>query len=376
MEQYDLSKIHFPDHHGEDEPADGALAEAEVRNALWKVDNVELATVGIDVGSSTSHLMFSRIHLQRLTQYLSSRFVVVRREVLWRSPIWLTPYLADNRIDAERLGEYFAWAYREAGLGQADVDSGAVILTGEALKRSNARAIADLFAEQAGKFVCASAGHNLEAIMAAHGSGAVALSRRSGQVVLNVDVGGGTSKLALVRAGEVLDTAAIAVGGRLVATDGDGRVVRIESPARQVAEALGLPLALGQPLGAETARALARALARLLVDLVRGEPRSALGEALLLTPPLQHGLPAPQAITFSGGVAEYLYGRETRDYGDLALQLAQEVQAAIAAGRLPAPVVEASERIRATVIGASQFSVQLSGNTIAISDPSLLPVHN
>lgn len=340
------------------------------------MDNVELTTVGIDVGSSTSHLMFSRIHLQRLTDRLSSRFVVVRRETLWRSPIWLTPYRADNRIDADQLGQRLEQAYQEAGLAPAQVDSGAVILTGEALKRSNARAIAELFAEHAGKFVCASAGHNLEAILAAHGSGAVALSRRSGQVVLNVDVGGGTSKLALVRDGDVLDTAALEVGGRLVATDEAGRVVRIESPARLAAEELGLPLALGQPLSPEARRALARALAGVLVEALRGEPPSPLGRALRLTEPLAPGLPSPQAVTFSGGVSEYLYGHEQRDFGDLSLDLAAELRAQIADRRLPAPVVEPAERIRATVIGASQFSVQLSGNTIAISDPSVLPFHN
>jgi ethanolamine utilization protein EutA len=370
-----LAHIHFPDHHAEEDLPEGFEPDETFRDAIWKADNVELTTVGIDVGSSTSHLMFSRIHLQRLVQRLSSRFVVVRREVLWRSPIWLTPYRADNRIDADRLGEHFEQAYRQAGLTQKDVDSGAVILTGEALKRSNARAIADLFAEHAGKFVCASAGHNLEAIMAAHGSGAVALSR-NGQVVLNIDVGGGTSKLALVRDGEVLDSAAMEVGGRLIATDGEGRVVRIESGARRVAEHLGIPLTLGEKLPANARAGLAQSLADVLVAFARREPLSPLGEALVLTEPLHAELPSPTAVTFSGGVAEFLYERETRDYGDLARDLAAELRQRIESGHLGAPMVEPSERIRATVIGASQFSVQLSGNTIAISDPNVLPFHN
>ena len=376
MDRHDLSQIHFPDHHGEEEPLDGAPDADQIRDSIWRTDNVVLTTVGVDVGSSTFHLIFSRIHLQRLQQRLSSRFVVVRREVLWRSPIWLTPYRSDDRIDAEELGVLLAQAYREAGLGQEDVDSGAVILTGEALKRSNARAIADLFAEQAGKFVCASAGHNLEAVLAAHGSGSVALSRADGRVLLNVDVGGGTSKLALVRDGEVLGTAAMEVGGRLVALDGGGRVVRIESPARLVAHELGVPLRLGQPLGEAAGMALVRALAGLLVELVRGDVLSPLAQTLLLTSPLPPDLPRPQAILFSGGVAEYIYGREHRDYGDLARPLAEALRAEATAGRLPAPVAEPGEAIRATVIGASQFTVQLSGNTIAISNPAILPFRN
>ncbi len=172
--------------------------EAEfLRDTIWKADNVELTTVGVDIGSSTSHLMFARVHLQRLSEALSSRFVVVGRDVLWHSPILLTPYRPDYTIDAEELRAFIADGYRAAGLSPDDVDSGAVILTGEALKRANARAIADLFAEESGKFVCASAGHNLEAVMAAHGSGAVKLSKTEGKTFLNVDIGGGTTKLAL-----------------------------------------------------------------------------------------------------------------------------------------------------------------------------------
>src|SRR5205814_10611159 len=107
----------------------------------------------------------------------------------------------------------------------SDLDTGAIILTGEAVRRSTARAIADLLAEEAGEFVCASSGHNLEAVMAAHGSGAVGHSRQLGRAVLSVDIGGGTSKLTLARNGEIIETAATNVGGRLVATDDKGNVV-------------------------------------------------------------------------------------------------------------------------------------------------------
>src|SRR5215210_2156161 len=170
----------------------------EVNAVAWAADNVELTTVGIDIGSSTSHLMFAQVHLQRLSTALSSRFVVVDRKVLWQSPILLTPYVADFTIDTEKLAAFITRSYVDAGLTRAEVDSGAVILTGEALKRRNARAIADLFSEDAGKFVCASAGHHMECQMAAHGSGAVRLSRGHGVCILNVDIGGGTTKFALI----------------------------------------------------------------------------------------------------------------------------------------------------------------------------------
>ncbi|HEY2595520.1 MAG TPA: ethanolamine ammonia-lyase reactivating factor EutA, partial [Chloroflexota bacterium] len=175
---------------------DGAPDGAAGLDVNWVLDNVELRTVGVDVGSSTSHLLFARLHLQRLTESLSSRFVVVEREVLHRSPILLTPYRPDTGlIDVDVLSSFVKATYAEAGLAPEDVDTGAVILTGAALERANARAVAELFAGQGGKFVCASAGHNLEGILAAHGSGAVGLSRERRGTLLHVDVGGGTTKL-------------------------------------------------------------------------------------------------------------------------------------------------------------------------------------
>src|SRR5262249_23737100 len=157
----------------------------------------------------------------------SSRFVVIGRDVIWRSPILLTPFLPNGLIDAVTLAGFIERCYREAHITQDQVDSGAVILTGEAIKRKNARAIDELFAAQAGKFVCASAGHKLEARLAAHGSGAIALSKQRDICVLHVDIGGGTTKLALIDRGTIVGLSAFAVGGRLIAGDAHGTWSRI-----------------------------------------------------------------------------------------------------------------------------------------------------
>lgn len=338
---------------------------------------IELKTVGIDIGSSTSHLMFSNITLQRVQELHSSRYVVVDRRTLSKSPILLTPYTSDNLIDTERLGAFISESYAEAGTRPEDVDSGAIILTGEAIKRRNARAIADIFASEAGKFVCASAGHNLESALAAHGSGSVKLSRSPKQRALNVDIGGGTTKFALVEGGRIVRTAALNVGGRLIATDAAGRVARIEDAGRTAAESVGAGarLSLGEPLADAVRDAIADALADCLLDVMLGRPRSELSRRLLLTPDMPEDL-AYDALVFSGGVSEYVYGSETREFGDLAKPLADALRRKTAESGLPAPVQPAAERIRATVIGASQFTVQLSGNTLSISDPSLLPRRN
>jgi len=364
---HDLDFDH--EHEGPSEAEQAAVAQL-----IWEQDTLELRTVGIDIGSSTTHLLFAKVTLRRQAQGLSSRFTVVDRQVLWRSPIMLTPFLPDGAIDADELAHFIHHAYHDAGLRRSDIDSGAVILTGEAIKRRNARAIGDIFASDSGKFVCATAGHQLESLLAAHGSGATALSRKRQQCGLHVDVGGGTTKLALIDGGEILSVAAFAVGGRLLARDGAGAWTRIDASARLAAADLGIeatPVAFAD--GAVRA-ALARRLAGIVVDQIVGAPLDALGRSLELTAPLERTR-TPAFISFSGGVAEYLFGHETADHDDIARLLADQIVQQIK-GRVRVPVIEPLERIRATVIGASQFTVQVSGKTIYLPDPAVLPVHN
>jgi ethanolamine utilization protein EutA len=349
--------------------------QQQVADTIWSQDNVELTTVGVDVGSSTSHLMFAKVHLQRLSDGPSSRFVAVNREVLWRSPILLTPYRPDYTIDSDELKAFFDGAFAEAGLTPGEVDTGAVILTGEALKRVNARAIADLFAEETGKFVCASAGHHLEALMAAHGSGAVALSRAEHKTILNVDIGGGTVKLALAHGGRLLATSAFAVGGRLVAFDEDGRMIRIEGPAEQIAADIGLTLKLGEILSSEDKKALVKRMVQVICAFANRDATDALCRDLVLVEDLP-AEPAIDGMTFSGGVSEFIYGRETEARSDLGLDLANELRHQLGHKRVPYPVFDPGQGIRATVVGASQFTVQVSGNTIFISEPENLPIRN
>jgi ethanolamine utilization protein EutA len=347
---------------------------AALARAIWSEENVEFKTVGIDIGSSTSHLLFAKVALQRQSQGLSSRFVVVGREIVWRSPILLTPFLSDGTIDAYALGEFIRGCYREAGLTQSEIDSGAVILTGEAIKRKNARAIDELFAADAGKFVCATAGHLLECRLAAHGSGAVALSKARGTCILHADIGGGTTKLALIDRGTIVGLSAFAAGGRLVATDANGAWTRIDDSAQLVGGDLGAaisPQALADPA---LRQKIAKRLAAVTADYITDAPLDDLGRSLLLTERLPPGR-KPTAITFSGGVAEYMFGHEQTEFGDIAKPLAAALAHELSR-RSVLPLIDPGQRIRATVIGASQFTVQVSGKTIYLPDPYVLPVHN
>jgi ethanolamine utilization protein EutA len=363
--------------HDHDEHDDHGLTEAErlaMAEALWRQETLRLVTVGIDIGSSTSHLVFARVLFQRQGHRAAARFVPVEREVQWRSPIMLTPFLPDGTIDADLLSRFVRRCYADAGLAAGDVDTGAVILTGEAIKRRNARAITEVFADQAGKIVCASAGHRLEATLAAYGSGATALSRAKGALGLHVDIGGGTTKLALIDRGEILGVAAFAVGGRLIARDAAGRWTRVDESAKLACAELGIETshdALDDPAAR---RRIAGRLADLVADQLTGGPADALGAALQLTEPLPW-TGQPEYLTFSGGVAEYLLGHTDADHGDIARDLAAALAERLAA-RSGLPLVDPGQRIRATVIGASQFSAQLSGSTIHLSGASALPARN
>jgi len=344
-------------------------------DALWQQDHIQLVSVGIDIGSSGTQVIFSRVYMRRLAEDLTSRYFVVKRETLHQSPVALTPYQSEERIDERAVGEIIDRAYEEAGIHPDQIDTGAVILTGEALRRDNAKAIADVLAEMGGEFVCATAGHHMESLLAAYGSGAARASHDLGKPVLNVDIGGGTTKLALVENGRVVHTAAIHIGGRLAVIE-DGRITRLDPAGKELAKNAGVDWTLG---GKATDAELARVtewMADALVAALTRSPAPAEVEALWLTEPLEP-LAGLAGAMFSGGVGEYVYGRESRDFGDLGRRLGLAIRARLDAGKIPHPLLPAGECIRATAIGASEYSVQLSGNTVYVSNPgALLPRKN
>jgi ethanolamine utilization protein EutA (predicted chaperonin) len=360
------------DHDHFDFGDEGPLEE----NPIWIQDHVTLVTVGIDIGSSGTQVIFSRINLRRYGEDLTSRYYVVSRETLFQSPVALTPYSSDERIDEAALGAIIDGAYEAAGVKPEEIDTGVVILTGEALRRENAQAIAGLLAEQRGDFVTATAGHHMESMLAAYGSGASKVSYDQDRRLLNIDIGGGTTKLAVLEKGNVIATAALHIGGRLHVVDDIGRLVRLDPAGKFHAREAGFYWNRGDVLSPSQLDRVAENMADLLVAALTQRPVPHAIEHLYLTDPIAD-LGRIDGVMFSGGVGEYVYGREDRDFGDLGRRLGGAIRRRIKNGALPWPVLPAGECIRATALGASEYSVQLSGNTSYISKPGeLLPRRN
>jgi len=351
---------------------DNTTPRAAFTNANRHISEEEeliLTSVGVDIGSSTSHLVFSRLELK----LEATRYRVTRREILNESEILLTPYVDETKIDVEALEAFINRQYKKAKIKRDEVDTGALILTGVAVRRRNARAIGELFAQEVGKFVAVSAGDGLEATMAAHGSGAVAHSARTGGVVLNIDIGGGTSKFAICNNGKVEEVSAIDIGARLVAFNPDGALVRIEDAGRKHAGWAGMKIELGQKIHQDSLRAMVSGMMDKLFAILGPEPISEEVKSLLRLPPLTYRGEI-DSVMFSGGVSEFIYNREKTSFGDLGPLIADEIHRRIPA--LGMLVMEPTARIRATVIGASQYTIQVSGNTIFITPEDAVPVRN
>lgn len=374
-------KYHDPHHvhshagdHDHFDPEDELLED----NPLWHRDNVQLWSVGIDIGSAGTQILFSRMHLQRQSVELSSRYIVVNRETLYESPVCLTPYRSDTEIDDRALGTLVDEAYHAAGLSPQDIDTGVVILTGEALRRENSARIANILSEKCGDLVCATAGHHMEARLAAYGSGAARVSFDHASTVLNIDIGGGTTKLSVIQNGVLLETAAIHIGGRLLAIDDHMTLVRLDPAGKTHAKRAGFDWHIGTQVSphelAQVAESMADTLQRLLTQAT---PPTA-DQALYLTDPIPKPiLDQVTEVIFSGGVAEFFYHREAHDYGDLGRFLGEALRIRSDDGRLPWVLLSESQGIRATALGASEYTTQLSGNTCFTDDSTdLLPLRN
>ncbi|MGY5864111.1 MAG: ethanolamine ammonia-lyase reactivating factor EutA [Candidatus Thorarchaeota archaeon] len=340
---------------------------------IVKTRRKELTSVGVDIGSSTSHVVFSQIVLEKNDQSRTEKFEIKERKILHSGPIHFTPFKDTRNVDFHALRDLLLQDYKNAGIKISDIDTGAVIITGETAKKENAEWIVSELAGEVGKFVAATAGPNFESVLAAYGSGAVSRTADTGETIMNVDIGGGSSNIAICKEGRVVATTAINVGGRLVAVDESGTIIRLEDTGRKLGELVCCKLELGQTLDEAHRQVLADALADALIDCIQGENSSRITSMLMMAPPLEFEEPI-DCITFSGGVAEFIYNVEDRQFNDLGVYLANSIREKTEI--LELPIGKPDHLIRATVIGAGNFSLQVSGSTTFLSSGLEYPLRN
>jgi ethanolamine utilization protein EutA len=337
-----------------------------------EINEIEILSVGVDVGSSTSHLVFSNILLKRDERSVSRRFNIEQRNIVYEGRIINTPLLDDDTLDIDKLTDFFKEEYNRAGIDPADIQTGAVILTGESAKKQNARQIAESLSNDAGKFVAATAGPNFESLIAAMGSGATARSKLQRNTILSCDIGGGTSNMAISRNGETISTSCISVGGRLLGVNTEGKIWRIDQPAMKVMQHLGLDYRIGDQISKADLEKIADTFAEVLLEVITGPAKSSLARQLMLTDDLDF----PGRIdeySFSGGVAELMYG-QMDNFDDIGHILAAKINSLIPA--LTLPVIEPKSKIRATVIGAGAYSLSISGSSGFMDQKISFPLRN
>ncbi|MBB1508863.1 ethanolamine ammonia-lyase reactivating factor EutA [Tessaracoccus sp. MC1756] len=344
------------------------------------MDSRDMLSVGIDVGTTTSQLVLSELTVSNQARAgLVPRLDIDARRVLYQSEPHLTPLHTADEVDVERLVELIRAEYRRAGVEPSQVETGAVIITGETARARNAEEILRGLGDLAGEFVVTVAGPNLESQIAGRGSGAAQWSAANYATVINVDIGGGSSNAALFRSGGHVASAASMVGGRQAVLDASSGVLTHLAPiGRMLTRELGLDLREGSVPRLEELRRLTDAMAEIIVELCLGETSPLAAEAALSPPLAVDG--SVGAYFVSGGVGALYYDKapartlsEVIRWGDVGPLLADSLRRN---ARWSALRVEQPEQtLRATVLGAASQQVTLSGSTIWAED-SHLPLRN
>ena len=319
-----------------------------------------LRSVGLDVGTTSTQMILSELTIEnRASSFAVPEMEIAQRKILYKSPVHFTPLLDESHVDGGAIRTLITEEYRKAGIDRSHVDTGAIIITGETSRKENARAVLNALSDFAGDFVVATAGPDLESVLAAKGAGAAEYSQSTGKRVLHMDIGGGTSNLALIEDGKIVRTGCLNVGGRLVKRDAQGRITYV-SPALQ-----GIcDLKVGDIPSEENLTEAAKILTQAL-EMAAGlrERTQLLNRLWTAEAGTAWALPeAGAVISFSGGVADCIEtAHPSNAFGDMGPALGQ----AIRCSRLcSGAYILGSETIRATVIGAGCHSAQLSGSTV------------
>ena len=342
-------------------------------------DKTAILSVGIDVGTSTTQVVFSKLQMDNAGGYFSvPRVAIVDKEVVYKSEVYMTPLKTDVLIDTDALRDIVAAEFRKAGYRPEDTDSGAVIITGESARKENSDAVLKSLSDFAGNFVVSAAGPDMESLIAGKGSGAWQYSMDHHCRVANLDIGGGTTNVVLFEDGETLARGCLDIGGRLICMNPQGIITKVSPAAAVMAQAAGVSVSVGDRCDELKLTAVTRQMAAALNAYLGVGTKDIDAILRQIKTPGSSDFPVPekvQAVFFSGGVADLIYheSADTWAYGDIGVLLGR----AIRESRLFTDFqkMEPGETIRATVVGAGTYTTTISGSTITYSD-DIFPLKN
>lgn len=342
-------------------------------------DKTAILSVGIDVGTSTTQVVFSKLQMDNAGGYFSvPRVAIVDKKVVYKSEVYMTPLKTDVLIDTDALRDIVAAEFRKAGYRPEDTDSGAVIITGESARKENSDAVLKSLSDFAGDFVVSAAGPDMESLIAGKGSGAWQYSMDHHCRVANLDIGGGTTNVVLFEDGEPLARGCLDIGGRLICMNPQGIITKVSPAAAVMAQAAGVSVSVGDRCDELKLTAVTRQMAAALNAYLGVGTKDIDAILRQIKTPGSSDFPVPekvQAVFFSGGVADLIYheSADTWAYGDIGVLLGR----AIRESRLFTDFqkMEPGETIRATVVGAGTYATTISGSTITYSD-DIFPLKN
>ena len=337
----------------------------------------EILSVGIDIGTSTTQLIFSKIYIEnRGSAFTAPQIKIIGKEVVYRSEIYITPLENETKIDAKKVKEIIESEYKKANIQYKDVSTGAVIITGDTARKENAKEVLQILSGMAGDFVVATAGPDLESIIAGKGSGAYGYSEEKNTSIVNFDIGGGTTNNVVFNRGEVEDTTCLDIGGRLIKFDENRNTRYIFKKMYDIAEDVNVKLELEKPISESDLRKITRRMAQLIFESVEIFPKTELYHKIVTYNDFRKHNKDIQHYSFTGGVADFIYGRVEKDlykYNDIGVVLGEEIVKVLK--ELNIEPLKLSETIGATVVGAGSHTTEISGSTITYTE-GIFPIKN
>ena len=324
-----------------------------------------ITSVGIDIGTTTSQLILSRLHIENTaSMFQVPKISIVDREVIYRSNIYFTPLSSRTEIDADKLKKIILDEYKFAKIKPEEINTGAVIITGETSRKKNAESVAKAFSEIAGSFVVATAGPDLESIIAGRGAGADKISDEKHSTLIHFDIGGGTTNISVFKRGELIDTGCLDIGGRLIKVNSEGCIDYIAPKIMELANKKNINISEGMPVSVDLLEKIVSEMVEILKMSVGIIPNDDSFKDIITNHNISDDY-CIEYVTFSGGVADLIYEPEKENifkYGDIGILLAQKIAKSEIVKRFK--LVKPVETIRATVIGAGTHTVNVSGSTI------------